>query len=287
TKVHLFNNAVLWVYNGGSINVQGTANDPVIFQGTRLEQDYQDVPGQWGKIWLSSGSKNNVFNYAIIKNGIIGIQVDTLGGASPTLIIKNTIIRNMSVAGLLVQGSYVKGWNCVFSNCGQYVMVLNHGGTYDFRQCTFANYWQNSIRQTPLLKINNYYVDVNGKIQFRALNKAYFGNCILYGNIESGNEIDFDNATNDTIGFNFNFTNCLLKLKDYNSIYKNKFTNCIFNQEPYFINPNNYNFELQNNSPAINNGDPQIILPYAWLHADIKGKSRVSDAAPDIGAYEK
>ncbi|MDP4267878.1 MAG: hypothetical protein Q8880_10655, partial [Bacteroidota bacterium] len=37
TKVHLFNNAVLWVYNGGSINVQGTANDPVIFQGTRLE----------------------------------------------------------------------------------------------------------------------------------------------------------------------------------------------------------------------------------------------------------
>ena len=68
TRIYLHKNAILWVYQDGTLNVNGTYGNPVTFQGDRLEQYYKDKPGQWGKIWLSAGSKNNEINYAIIKN---------------------------------------------------------------------------------------------------------------------------------------------------------------------------------------------------------------------------
>jgi hypothetical protein len=288
-KIYLYNNAVLWIYKDGTLKVKGTLENPVYFQGTRLEQYYSDVPGQWGKIWLSAGSKNNNINYAIIKNGTIGVQVDTLGNSSqPTLNISNTIIKNMSVAGLYAQGSYIKGYNNIISNCGQYVIALTLGGYYDFRHCTFANYWQNSIRNTPLLKLNNYYVDISENIQARALNNAYFGNCIIYGNIDNtkSSEIDFDDIGNQ-IAFDYKFVNCLIRSNDIaKTSNQANFINCIFNQDPLFSNISNSNYELNALSPAINKGERKIINPI-YLHKDIKGKSRISDTAPDIGAYEK
>ena len=57
-----------------------------------MDSWYDDSPGQWDKIWLMPGSVNNEFNYAIIKEGTIGIRADTVGYTSPTAIINNTII---------------------------------------------------------------------------------------------------------------------------------------------------------------------------------------------------
>jgi len=96
TRVYLHKDAVLWVYKDGTLKVQGTLGNPVIFQGDRLESYYSDQPGQWGEIWLSAGSKNNEINQAIIKNGYVGIQIDTtaVNPTQPTLTIENTIIKN-------------------------------------------------------------------------------------------------------------------------------------------------------------------------------------------------
>ncbi|MBU1720860.1 MAG: hypothetical protein KKA07_17470, partial [Bacteroidetes bacterium] len=97
TRVYMHNESVLWVYSDGSLKINGTNDDQVIIQGDRLEHYYDDVPGQWGRIWLSAGSKDNVIDHAHIKNGTIGLLVDTLGAsASPTLTIRNSIVENMS-----------------------------------------------------------------------------------------------------------------------------------------------------------------------------------------------
>ena len=50
----------------------------VIFEGDRLEPSFEDIPGQWGAIWLLNGSIENEFNYTTIKNSSIGIY--TVGG---------------------------------------------------------------------------------------------------------------------------------------------------------------------------------------------------------------
>ncbi len=62
----------------GVIKVNGTLGNEVTFQGDRLDSWYKELPGQWDRIWLMPGSIDNEFNYAIIRNGNIGIHADTV-----------------------------------------------------------------------------------------------------------------------------------------------------------------------------------------------------------------
>jgi hypothetical protein len=41
------------------------------FEGDRLEPEYADVPGQWGTIWLTNGSTNNIINHLTIKMPLV------------------------------------------------------------------------------------------------------------------------------------------------------------------------------------------------------------------------
>ncbi|NTW32469.1 MAG: hypothetical protein HGB12_07575 [Bacteroidetes bacterium] len=281
-RIYFHKNSVLWVYKEGTLKIEGTLDNPVTFQGDRLEQSYKDIPGQWGKIWLSAGSKNNEINHAIIKNGIIGIHVDTTATnpTQPTLKIENTIIENMSGAGILAQGSWVEAKNCVIANCGQYAVVFNIGGKYDFRHCTIGNYWSYSSRQTQSLVLNNYYEDVDHNIQIRNLENAYFGNCIIYGSIEE--EIVLNKYPSAGV-FNYKFENCLLKTK-LNTGDASFFSNCIVNSDPAFTDISKNDYSLTSGSAAINKGNVSIGQGVPF---DILNHNRTIDVAPDIGAYEK
>ena len=66
------------LYVKGRVVANGTLEQPVIFQGDRLEDVYEDVPDQWNGILLFSGSQDNRFSYAEIKNANIGLQVGTI-----------------------------------------------------------------------------------------------------------------------------------------------------------------------------------------------------------------
>ena len=276
TKIHLAPNAVLWVLDQATLKVNGTLNNKVFFQGSRLDSYYKNLPGQWGKIWLSRLSKDNEINYAVIKNGSIGIQVDTVANLNPTLKLDNTIIENMSVAGIFAQGSKIVATNAVITNCGQYAVVLSIGGYYEFLHSTIGNYWDYNLRQTPSLVLNNYYKDLNEVVHYRPLLKAYFGNCIIYGNNEE--EILLDGNPNST--FNFEFDHCLLKTKN-NSSNINNYKNCLINQNPQFKNTEINNLNLMQNSPSIANGSVNIGI---LVPLDLNGNIRPQ--IPSLGAYE-
>lgn len=272
TNVYMHSNSFLYVYRDGTLKINGTLDKPVKIQGDRLENFYKDIPGQWNRIWLSALSIDNEINYAIIRNGIMGVQVDTVGNSTnPTLRINNTIIDNMLSTGIYAQGSHVEATNCVITSCGQYAIVLSLGGEYDFRHCTVGNYYNYSSRETPSLVLNNYYEDINGNFQVRPLEKVYFGNCIIYGSNEE--EILLDNYSSSSI-FNYTFDHCLLRTK----ISNDSLLSCIKNEDPMFVDYRENNYKLQENSPAIGAGIP-IGVPQ-----DIEGVDR--GAAPDIGAYQ-
>ncbi len=280
TQIYMHNDAVLWVYSGGSLKMYGALNNEITVQGDRLDDYYSDLPGMWGKIWLSAGSIDNVIDYAIIKNGRIGIHVDTLGASpNPTLTISNTRIDNMSTAAFVAQGSYVKAENCVFGSSGLYSVVLNIGGNYDFRHCTIANYWTQSTRNTPALVLNNYYKDVYGVYQVRDLTNAYFGNCVVYG--PNGDEVLLDAYSSGGV-FNYTFDHCLLKTTL--SITQAGFATCIKNADPVFVNTETPDFNIGAASSAIDRGDATIT---GLISTDILGNARVVGTAPDLGAYEK
>ncbi len=63
------------------------------------------------------------------------------------LILNNTIIENMTGIGLFSRFYNIEANNLLIANCEIYGLALTLGGAYSFNQCTFANYWENSIRQ--------------------------------------------------------------------------------------------------------------------------------------------
>ena len=202
TQVYCHDGSGIYVYRG-CIDINGEYENEVVFQGDRLEPFYEDLAGQWGieltfefetqfgvesatvsrgGIWLNQ-SIGSTIDYAILKNGLIGIQVDTVGSNSEmALTMRNTRVNNMSAHGLWSQGGSIKSENCEFTNCGQATAALTIGGEYDFRHCTFGNYWTQSNRQAPAFLLNDYYQDVNDVIQHRPFVNAEFYNCIMHGN---------------------------------------------------------------------------------------------------------
>jgi len=283
-NVHLHDQSALWVFEGGSLRVQGTLENKVTFQGDRLEPEFEEVPGQWGFIWLSAGSVNNFIDHAIIKNGIIGLRVDTLGNSNePTLRISNTEIRNMESVGLLGYGSTIRGENLLISECGDHCLALSIGGDYRFTHCTFANYWGFPSRQTATVLLNNYYEAADGSPIYRDLTQARFNNCIIWGS--NLNEITWDQGLQGAFEWKLDHTVFRSVPSDWPDIDfadTARFLQSPLNLDPVFTDIFLGNFKPDSLSPVIDLGDP------AWgleVPIDLSGASRIA-TLPDLGALE-
>ena len=259
----------------------GTAEEQVVFQPDRLETYFRDLPGQWDRIWINEGSVNNEINYAVIRNGFIGLQAETLQEPMGNqLLLTNTIIENMSGLGILGRYYAITGINNVVANCGQ-LGILLQGGIYDFRHCTFANYFRDAIRQDPNLAVTNYYLDPN-EVLYIYNTEAYFGNSIIYGNRDEELLLDYDEQG----AFTYKFEHCLLKT-NLNISDQELYPGSIRNQDPIFVDTEINNMALDTLSPGIDQGSLNVINGSAFptlIDKDILGISRIT--SPDMGAYE-
>jgi hypothetical protein len=281
TQVHFHNNSGLWIYKGGNIKVKGSVDAPVVFQGDRLDDFYKDLAGQWDRIWINEGSVNNEIEYAIIRNGFIGLQLETLQEQMGNqLILSNTRIENMIYAGILTRFSNMTAYNNLVVNCGKYLAAFTWGGLLDIRQCTFANYWASAVRTTPSIVLNNYAYDADEKI-YPFEFQGYFGNNIFYGRNDEEMLFDFDEGA----PYSYAFDHCLLKTElDVSDpdIYKD----CLVNEDPVFVDYLANNYQLDTLSPLIDKGGANVINESFFdLRRDIIETPRPEDL-PDIGAYE-
>ena len=289
-KLYFHNNAHLVV--AGTLKIEGEFENPVTFEGDRREMFYRDKAGQWGGIWLYSGSKYNEIKWAEIRNSINGIIVDTcVTNDAPTLKISNSKIENVSSIGLYARGSKIDADNCLFSNAGQTSVALTMGGNYNFYQCTIANYWGQYIyRSGPALLLNNYYLYTkveNGPIfvEPRDLVQASFYNCIIYGSRDL--EFEVDNAYKGQVvsaAMNYKFDHCIIKTPaNYDISDPAKFVN-VEKKDPKFKDPWKLNFLLDTLSPAKDKGKTDYALLFPF---DLKNVSHLLDLGPDLGAYER
>ena len=268
----------------GTLQINGLKDtiDRVYFRGDRLDEPYKDYPASWPGIFFRTTAKDNVFNYAVIKNAYqaIGIQ-DPAPNANPKLTLNECVIDNAYDAGIISLNSSVRAKNCLISNCGKN-LFLAKGGDYQFSHCTVATYASSFIEhKEPVLFLSNY-INVNNTPVAEDLT-ALFRNCIFWG--ESGlvdNEVV--TAKNNTKSFNVTFNQVLWKVQSAPANI-NPPTGVLNNQSPKFdsINTsrNYYNFRLQNGgSPALNAGANFGIL------IDLDGKLRPV-GLPDLGCFEK
>ena len=146
TDIYLHGGSSFYVL--GTLNVLGTKDSLVTFQGDRLEDFYKEVPGQWEGIYLLRGSFDNVIQYAEIKNANKGISLGystdtglvTFLELQPTLTLENTKIFDIQYYGIESLNSRIKATNVLIYNVGQANAALTLGGDYEFRHCTMANY---------------------------------------------------------------------------------------------------------------------------------------------------
>jgi hypothetical protein len=286
-NVHFHQNSGLWIYRGGSIHVNGERDSLVTFQGDRLEEDYSDLPGQWDRIWINEASVNNEINYAVIKNGFIGIQAETTqSDMGNFLIINNSVIQNMSLWGLFTVAYRVVSTNSLYVNCAEKILFISVGGNYDFRHCTFANYWSSTVRLDPSFVLSNNLTltgpDGNPVQYTGDLQKGYFGNCIIYGSNQEEIILSDDGQSQ----FNYHFDHCLLRTEAPISDTQ-FFTQCVKNESPDFTGIDSINYRLDTLSPAIDIGSMEVVNSSPLdITTDLDGNSRITDIAPDLGAYE-
>ena len=280
THVYFHGGAGLWAWSEGQLIVNGTKENPVVFQGDRLEPFYADQPGQWDRIWLMEAREGHghIIDHAIIKNGFIGLQIQRmLKNNKAAAYVTNTIIKNHTGIGIYANCYSIGMSNMVVDNCGGYCVALTGGGDYQITHGTIANYWNYTTRNTEALFFNNLYTDpTTGNSGYVSFN-CEIENSIVYGSQKNEFGTSFYPVPDTT----YKFSNCLIcttRRHDNENYYKS----CVFNKAPKFKKPAEHDFHLDTLSPAIKIGDPSFAT--GELQFDLDGVERGEN--PDAGAYQ-
>jgi len=294
-RIHFHDNSGLIAAQSSSVHVLGNPSvdeeqleGEVIFAGDRLEPFFEDIPGQWGTIWLTAGSTNHIFRHATIKNASVGILMDYNDETeNPTLLLEQTQIHNISNVGLWAKTAHVKAVNSIFGNAGNASFYGNIGGSYNFTHCTFSNYWNRSFRSTPAVILNDY-VPISDTEDFvMPLEKAVFANCIIDGN--QSVEFGVEQKGEQELSFTLDHTAMRFDPSD-DSVFENPYYDfnalnyypkLIVNKNASFHNPTQSDFRITQESELIGLGDKDYA---AGIPLDLKGADRTT--SPDLGALQ-
>ncbi len=273
TQIHNYNKSCILV--AGTIIVNGTIEKPVIFQGSRLDDDYKQMPGQWIGIRILPGSSGNSITGAIVKNAFVGIEVDSMPNTGTFgLVLKESMILNMSACGLLNYSSKLYAENNLVANCGLFAFIGELGGTYELLNNTFSCQSQVTGRKDPGFYLSNAPGRDNaGNVLYKFPLNFNVRNNIIYGSLEDEFLINEDpDGVPITVAA---LNNCLIKTKNLNLGINGN----ILNIDPKFKNVSLLDFDLESNSPCRNTGG-KVGIP-----RDLKNRNRNVEA-PSIGAYE-
>jgi hypothetical protein len=279
TKVYSHANAPIIV--DGSLIVNGTATDKVMFTGDRLDAPYNNLPASWPGIIFRSSSKSNTLIFTEIKNAYQAlVLIGASGNTSPKLLIQQCIIDNAYNTGIFCSNSSVKAENVLISNSGNNILIES-GGTYSFTHCTVASFSNNYIlHKTPVLSLANFSQSSGPATQPL---QALFTNCIFWGdNGFIDNEVLINKQGTTT--FNVTLDHCLYRAPAPPA--NATIITSILNQDPVFDSIDNINryYDFRHNNSSIAPGVNKGIS--AGLGIDLDSRNR-NVGVPDIGAYEK
>ncbi len=269
TKVFAAKGATLFVK--GRIIAEGSADERILFRNDRLDPAYENIPGQWGGISFLEGSHGNSMDFTTIRNAEIGLRLGTPDEDDiPNVIVKNTIIENMSNSGILAFTSDLYAENLLINNCIEFNCGNVAGGNYTYLHCTFANYGTNFIRESPSVFISDNLVLADNSVISGDI-YLEIRNSIIDGNLKDELFFDFSGGGSNTLVMSDNIMRTTIM--DLDTLGN------ILNTDPKFIAPSRYNYRLDTLSPAKDQGAP------IGVENDLDGDKR--DASPDIGAYER
>ncbi|MBL7938042.1 MAG: hypothetical protein JNL43_01675 [Flavobacteriales bacterium] len=284
--IYMHGGAGLWVYRYGQVKANGDISQEITFQGDRLEPAFDELPGQWDRIWLNEGSADlsNEFSNVLIKNALVGIQCEPFPipltpepeNSLEKVRLSGVKIRNCSAAGILSRNYTIEAENLLVTDCGQYSVALTGNGRYQFNQFTIANYFDLDIRQTPAFYMNNVYVDYTNTQWVSDITNSTFQNGIIHGANENEFLMEFNDLAPPT---DLSYFNMLFRTTEpTNSGYFPDQGTIYRNQSPGFVDVSGRDFHLTSSAFARNkaNGSGPFF--------DLDGVQRSGER--DLGCYE-
>ena len=271
TKVYFHGSSVMNIR--GTLNVNGAINSAVVFSSDRLENFYENEAGQWLGIRLFASSVNNKVNYAIIKNAVVGITADSVGqDGNAKLLLANSMIKNMTIAGFVGYSSSLTGFNNLFYNSGQYLIYGVGGGIYNLKQNTFAGLNTEFPRRTSAL----YFSDLSNT-SFSDLSLDLINN-IIWGSLPE--ELQIEKKTTASITSNIKYNVIKTSLQTYDK-------SNLLGIDPKFVDATTGNFRIQPGSPVLKKGmDLRSDTFYnSYLKQDIDFMQRTFPST--LGCYER
>lgn len=266
----------------GTLIINGTKTDSVVFAGDRQDADYKDLPSGWPGIYFRGSSRNNVLKFAIIKNAYQAVAIEKpSSNSNPKVILHQCIIDNAYDAGLICVNTSMQAENCLISNCGNN-LSLTYGGDYNLTNCTIAGFSTSFINhKNPVLFVNNFAFQ-NGNTVTANLN-AVFRNNIFWGdNGFVDDEVIV--AKQGSTAFNILFDKNLYRVSSdpVNCILSGNIKNLDPSFDSIDVFKRIFNFRITKNgaAPGINKGAVTI------FSKDLDDKNR-NNGLPDLGCYEK
>ena len=297
STLYMHEGAALFVY--GSMQAQGTKDQPIIFRGDRTDKLFDSVPyrmasGQWDGIYLLHAKEvfppsKYQLDYVDILSGSIGLYVysESIGAKLPKLTLNNSRIHNHSIYGLVLQNVDADVVNCEISNCASYCVYLA-GGKHNFVHNTIAAYY--GYPYTDLNIHSNIIPEDVAAVYVNNLSKNYaktissFSNCIITGGRKNNVVVAtplVDEYKGQFIG-NYLRADSLSEKFAHNNVYATEEDTTVFRNIYYLYKQYHYyDFQLDSLSPARGIADSIIALKFP---IDRVGNARKPH--PDAGCYE-
>jgi len=269
----VFNDGLIIVQGLGKLNIEGTKEEPVLIATDRLEAQFLDVGGQYSGIRLGAGTGPHNISHARIRNGIVGLFLDSLA----RLNIDHTEISYTTSAGIVGYAANVTGSNVLVHSNGGGALQAILGGRYRFDYSTFVNYGS----RNPSVIVSNGF-QANNQLSYINQMDAAFRNSIIFGSLNDEFALsDFG----EPILLEYQLTNCILKSTDVpvdRTEFSNRCETCFFppRDSSLFVNTVADSFQLDTLSFAEGKA-----IPLPSITDDLLGNDRDA-SAPDIGAFE-
>ncbi len=273
TRILFDNSSFLAVF--GTVEILGDTANPVLLRNTRLDARFENTPGQWLGIYFQDGSTNNRIDHAIISNAEIGLSIGNPENQNMIDVeVSNSIIENMSFAGIFTVNANLKAYNNVVNNCQLFMSANFGGGTYEFLHNTFVNTPNNFIRDEPSVQIADWLPISQTEAITNPLSVQLVNN-IFWGDLKEELFID-----------------------DPSGVFENKVrieSNIIKSEETSWEESGNYISQVRNFPGFTNISNRMYSLDTLAFAKDLGISTSVEfdilsnprDEKPDIGAYER
>lgn len=289
-RIYFHNNANLLVY--GNLVANGTAQSPVQLRGDRFDMvkfldplPYNHVAGQWGGVYLLWNKGRHKLNHVRINSGYVGLYVPNSDRQNlPDIELSNSVIHNFLLYGVVAQNANLKIHNSEVSNTGSYTLYLS-GGTHEILQSSILNFYNAGAGAATSR-------DKFPAVMIMGLNRAAAMNTIFRNSVITGTlETELSIASRFMPYVDAEFTNNFIRRKapyEMSQFVRNHWyepgDTMLFKASRYTLKPLQYfNFMPDSLSALRGLADPAVASQFPL---DLNGNNRLSDGAPDAGAYE-